>query len=90
MMRWKALLRSGGLYTYQVPGSFRIEDRLLSAVARERNHFEESEMLALIGGSGFTGNDVIEDCEEIEITTPWGAPSALLVFGWESLIFAIN
>lgn len=29
-------------------------------------------MLALIGGSGFTGNDVIEDCEEIEITTPWG------------------
>ena len=61
-----------GLYTYQVPGSFRIEDRLLSAVARERNHFEESEMLALIGGSGFTGNDVIEDCEEIEITTPWG------------------
>lgn len=81
MMRWKALLRSGGLYTYQVPGSFRIEDRLLSAVARERNHFEESEMLALIGGSGFTCNDVIEDCEEIEITTPWGAPSAPLVFG---------
>ena len=38
-------------------------------------------MLALIGGSGFTGNDVIEDCEEIEITTPWGAPSAPLVFG---------
>ena len=33
-------------------------------------------MLALIGGSGFTGNDVIEDCEEIEITTPWGGSRA--------------
>lgn len=38
-------------------------------------------MLALIGGSGFTGNDVIEEAEEIEMTTPWGAPSAPLVFG---------
>lgn len=33
-------------------------------------------MLALIGGSGFTGNDVIEEAEDIEMTTPWGAPSA--------------
>ena len=38
-------------------------------------------MFALIGGSGFTGNNVIEDGEEVEISTPWGAPSAPLVFG---------
>lgn len=38
-------------------------------------------MYALIGGSGFTSNDVVTDREEIEMTTPYGAPSAPLVFG---------
>ena len=38
-------------------------------------------MYALIGGSGFTSNDVVTDREEIEMTTPYGVPSAPLVFG---------
>lgn len=38
-------------------------------------------MLALIGGSGFTSDDVIENREEVVLTTPWGAPSAPLIFG---------
>lgn len=38
-------------------------------------------MLALIGGSGFTNDDVVTDREEVEMTTPYGAPSAPLVFG---------
>lgn len=38
-------------------------------------------MLALIGGSGFTNDDVITDREEIVMTTPYGAPSAPLVLG---------
>ena len=33
-------------------------------------------MLALIGGSGFTNDDVVTDREEVEMTTPYGAPSA--------------
>lgn len=38
-------------------------------------------MYALIGGSGFEGNDVIRVTEEVEMTTPYGAPSAPIVFG---------
>ena len=38
-------------------------------------------MFALIGGSGFTGNDVIENAEEVSVETPYGARSAPLVFG---------
>lgn len=38
-------------------------------------------MLALIGGSGFTNNNLITDSEEIVMTTPYGSPSAPLVFG---------
>ena len=38
-------------------------------------------MYALIGGSGFEGNDVIRVTEEVTMTTPYGAPSAPIVFG---------
>ncbi len=38
-------------------------------------------MLALIGGSGFTNDDVIENRREIVLDTPWGKPSAPLIEG---------
>ena len=38
-------------------------------------------MLALIGGSGFTNDDVIENRREIVVDTPWGKPSAPLIEG---------
>lgn len=38
-------------------------------------------MLALIGGSGFTNDDVIENRREIVMETPWGQPSAPLIEG---------
>lgn len=38
-------------------------------------------MFALIGGSGFTSDDVIEDREEVTLETPYGRPSAPLIFG---------
>ena len=38
-------------------------------------------MFALIGGSGFTDNNVIEEAEDVSVSTPYGAPSAPLIFG---------
>lgn len=38
-------------------------------------------MYALIGGSGFTSDDVITDREEVAVTTPYGDTSAPIVFG---------
>ncbi len=38
-------------------------------------------MFALIGGSGFVGNDVITVEEEIDVTTPYGSTSAPIQFG---------
>lgn len=38
-------------------------------------------MLALIGGSGFSGPGVLSDTETVEIDTPYGAPSAPIVLG---------
>lgn len=38
-------------------------------------------MLALIGGSGFSGPGVLTDTETVEIDTPYGAPSAPIVLG---------
>ncbi|MDO5531399.1 S-methyl-5'-thioinosine phosphorylase [Sutterella sp.] len=38
-------------------------------------------MLALIGGTGFENDGIITDCDEVLVETPWGAPSAPLVFG---------
>ena len=38
-------------------------------------------MYALIGGSGFTSDDVIADREEVEIETPYGRTSAPIVIG---------
>lgn len=38
-------------------------------------------MYALIGGTGFTDPTIFEVDEEVEMDTPYGAPSALLQFG---------
>ena len=38
-------------------------------------------MLALIGGTGFDRPGIIHDPEEVEIETPFGRPSAPLIFG---------
>lgn len=38
-------------------------------------------MLALIGGTGFDRPGIIEDPEEIDMETPYGRPSAPLIFG---------
>lgn len=38
-------------------------------------------MFALIGGSGFTSDDVITDREEVVVTTPYGETSAPIVLG---------
>ena len=38
-------------------------------------------MFALIGGSGFTDNNVIEEAEEVSVSTPYGTLSAPLIFG---------
>lgn len=38
-------------------------------------------MLALIGGSGFSGPGVLTDTETVEIDTPYGVPSAPIVLG---------
>ncbi len=38
-------------------------------------------MHALIGGTGFEEDGILTDCEEVTMETPWGAPSAPLVFG---------
>ena len=37
--------------------------------------------LGLIGGSGLEDPDLFEKEKEVEVTTPWGAPSSPLVFG---------
>jgi len=37
--------------------------------------------IGIIGGSGLTKWDTLKDVAEVEVTTPFGAPSDALIFG---------